>query len=148
MGSRRNKIQWRKCRHTVCRVSSLKIEQEKPLTKEGRGARRDVGEKNEPTKYLRWNGTICVNRSRVLAGPICPLFMPVVENDTATEHDYLDEDEKLNLVQLTSRRHILVFYWLVVLLAVPFWWKATSIERQSVPEERVKEQTGRPVRIG
>ena len=74
--------------------------------------------------------------------------MPVVENDTATEHDYLDEDEKLNLVQLTSRRHILVFYWLVVLLAVPFWWKATSIERQSVPEERVKEQTGRPVRIG
>jgi len=64
------------------------------------------------------------------------------------EHDYSDEDENLGLSQQTSRRYILIFYWVVVLLVVPYWWKATSIERQSIPEERVKEQTGRLVRIG
>ena len=64
------------------------------------------------------------------------------------EHDYSDEDENLGLSQQTSRRYILVFYWVVVLLVVPHWWKSTSIERQSIPEERVKEQSGRLVRIG
>lgn len=63
------------------------------------------------------------------------------------EHDYSDEDQRMELTQQTSRRYILIFYWAVVLLAVPFWWKTTSIERQSIPERRVKEQTGRLVCI-
>ena len=59
--------------------------------------------------------------------------------------DYNDEDERLEAVQKSSRRHILVFYWIVAILAVPFWWGMTSIQRLSIPEARVQEQSGRRV---
>ncbi|KAJ8473648.1 hypothetical protein ONZ51_g7739 [Trametes cubensis] len=51
-----------------------------------------------------------------------------------------------------TRRLIIASYWIVVLLAVPLWWKATSIERLSLPTSRVYAQRGRelnfPVEVG
>ena len=42
-----------------------------------------------------------------------------------------------------ARRSIIASYFLVILLALPLWWKTTSIERQALPVSRVSEQTGR-----
>ncbi|KAH9899174.1 phosphatidylinositol-glycan biosynthesis class S protein-domain-containing protein [Cubamyces lactineus] len=51
-----------------------------------------------------------------------------------------------------TRRLIIASYWIVVLLAVPLWWKTTSIERLSLPTSRVYAQRGRelnfPVEVG
>ncbi|KAI0828705.1 phosphatidylinositol-glycan biosynthesis class S protein [Trametes gibbosa] len=42
-----------------------------------------------------------------------------------------------------TRRLIIASYWAVVLLAVPLWWKSTSIERLSLPTSRVHAQRSR-----
>ncbi|KAI0763472.1 phosphatidylinositol-glycan biosynthesis class S protein-domain-containing protein [Trametes elegans] len=42
-----------------------------------------------------------------------------------------------------TRRLIIASYWLVVLLAVPLWWKTTSIERLALPASRVHAQRNR-----
>ncbi|KAI0355923.1 hypothetical protein OH77DRAFT_1511316 [Trametes cingulata] len=42
-----------------------------------------------------------------------------------------------------TRRLIIASYWAVVLLAIPLWWKTTSIERLSLPASRVYAQRGR-----
>ncbi|KAH7923098.1 hypothetical protein BV22DRAFT_1069392 [Leucogyrophana mollusca] len=39
-----------------------------------------------------------------------------------------------------TRRLILGSYWVVILLALPFWWYTTSIERLSLPADRVRSQ--------
>ena len=41
------------------------------------------------------------------------------------------------------RRSIIASYFLVILLALPLWWKTTSIERQALPVSHVFEQTKR-----
>lgn len=53
----------------------------------------------------------------------------------------------LSFESLWSRRRIIASYWLVVLLAVPLWWKATSIDRLSLPENRVRGLSGKEVRL-
>ncbi|KAH9852297.1 phosphatidylinositol-glycan biosynthesis class S protein [Lenzites betulinus] len=42
-----------------------------------------------------------------------------------------------------TRRLIIASYWAVILLAIPLWWKATSIERLSLPTSRVNAQHSR-----
>ncbi|KAG8903955.1 GPI transamidase component [Tulasnella sp. 403] len=37
-----------------------------------------------------------------------------------------------------TRLTIVLWYWLVILLGVPLWWKTTSIERLSLPKERME----------
>ncbi|KAF8649614.1 hypothetical protein AX16_005704 [Volvariella volvacea WC 439] len=37
-----------------------------------------------------------------------------------------------------TRRLIIASYWLVILAAVPLWWRTTSIERLSLPTSRVR----------
>ncbi|KAJ3484833.1 hypothetical protein NLI96_g5363 [Meripilus lineatus] len=51
----------------------------------------------------------------------------------------------LSFESLWSRRRIIASYWLVVLLAVPLWWKATSIDRLSLPENRVRGLSGKEI---
>lgn len=41
------------------------------------------------------------------------------------------------------RRFILIAYWAVIILALPLWWKTTSIERLSLPSSRVQSQAGK-----
>lgn len=48
------------------------------------------------------------------------------------------EDDIIELSQKTTRGYILSFFWVVIILAIPFWWNATSIERLSIPEGRVR----------
>ena len=45
-----------------------------------------------------------------------------------------------------NRRRIIGAYWVVVLLAIPLWWKTTSIDRLSLPESRVRSLSGKQVR--
>ncbi|KAI1784545.1 phosphatidylinositol-glycan biosynthesis class S protein [Ganoderma leucocontextum] len=47
--------------------------------------------------------------------------------------------------QTRTRRYIIVSYWLVILLAIPLWWKTTSIDRLSLPASRVYGQRKREV---
>ncbi|TFK49083.1 hypothetical protein OE88DRAFT_1663454 [Heliocybe sulcata] len=43
------------------------------------------------------------------------------------------------------RRCILAAYWLLILLAVPAWWRTTSIERLSLPTSQVLKQAKREI---
>ncbi|PFH49350.1 hypothetical protein AMATHDRAFT_147864 [Amanita thiersii Skay4041] len=45
------------------------------------------------------------------------------------------------------RRSIIASYWLVILLAVPLWWRTTSIERLSLPTSRVASQSESYLRL-
>lgn len=48
------------------------------------------------------------------------------------------DTSKLAFESIFTRRRIVASYWLVILLAIPLWWKATSIDRLSLPESRVR----------
>ncbi|EIN08399.1 hypothetical protein PUNSTDRAFT_103264 [Punctularia strigosozonata HHB-11173 SS5] len=41
------------------------------------------------------------------------------------------------LITTVTRPRILASYWAIILLAVPLWWWATSIERLSLPEDEI-----------
>ena len=53
---------------------------------------------------------------------------------------------KITFESVSNRRRIIASYWLVVLLAIPLWWKTTSIDRLSLPESRVHGLSGKQVR--
>ncbi|RDX43117.1 hypothetical protein OH76DRAFT_1410447, partial [Lentinus brumalis] len=44
-----------------------------------------------------------------------------------------------------TRRYIIASYWLVVILAIPLWWKTTSIERLALPASRVHAASRREI---
>ncbi|KAG6831710.1 hypothetical protein H0H87_004367 [Tephrocybe sp. NHM501043] len=50
------------------------------------------------------------------------------------------------------RRSIIAAYWAIIILALPLWWRTTSIERLALPSSRVVEQARHslriPIRIG
>ncbi|KAH7907289.1 phosphatidylinositol-glycan biosynthesis class S protein-domain-containing protein [Hygrophoropsis aurantiaca] len=46
-----------------------------------------------------------------------------------------------------TRRYILASYWVIILLAIPFWWHTTSIERLSLPADRVRSQLNQELRF-
>ncbi|TCD70687.1 GPI transamidase component [Steccherinum ochraceum] len=43
----------------------------------------------------------------------------------------------LSFESIFTRRRIVISYWLVILFAIPIWWKTTSIDRLSLPESQV-----------
>ncbi|KIM70752.1 hypothetical protein SCLCIDRAFT_1206925 [Scleroderma citrinum Foug A] len=55
----------------------------------------------------------------------------------------LKDPQTLSFQRPTIRRLILASYWLVILIAVPFWWRLTSIERRALPSNRVHSQLER-----
>lgn len=55
----------------------------------------------------------------------------------------LKDPQTLSFQRPTIRRLILASYWLVILIAVPFWWRLTSIERRALPSNRVHPQLER-----
>lgn len=55
------------------------------------------------------------------------------------------DPSKLTFETVPNRRRIIASYWLIVLLAIPLWWKTTSIDRLSLPESRVKGLSGKHV---
>lgn len=52
---------------------------------------------------------------------------------------------KITFETVSNRRRIIASYWLVVLFAIPLWWKTTSIDRLSLPESRVHGFVGKQV---
>ena len=44
---------------------------------------------------------------------------------------------KLFFQSTTTRRRIIASYWVVIILAIPIWWRITSIDRLSLPVSRV-----------
>lgn len=42
------------------------------------------------------------------------------------------------LVDLTSRRIIVLSFWAILLLGLPFWWYTTTIERLTLPKGQVE----------
>ena len=46
---------------------------------------------------------------------------------------------------IRTRRYIIASYWLIVIFAIPLWWKTTSIERLALPASRVHAQSKREV---
>ena len=57
------------------------------------------------------------------------------------------DPSKLPFESVGTRRRIIASYWLVVLLSIPLWWKATSIERLSLPGHRVGTLDGQDVGV-
>ena len=55
------------------------------------------------------------------------------------------DPSKLPFESTRTRRWIVASYWAVILLAVPLWWKITSIDRLSLPESRVRAIVDRTV---
>ncbi|KAF7426157.1 GPI transamidase component [Pleurotus ostreatus] len=45
------------------------------------------------------------------------------------------------------RRTIIASYWIIIILALPLWWKTTSIERLSLPSSRVRNQASKALRL-
>ncbi|KAG9221676.1 hypothetical protein CCMSSC00406_0005589 [Pleurotus cornucopiae] len=45
------------------------------------------------------------------------------------------------------RRTIIASYWIIIILALPLWWKTTSIERLSLPSSRVRNQASKELRL-
>ena len=52
---------------------------------------------------------------------------------------------KLTFETVPNRRRIIAAYWLVVILALPLWWKTTSIDRLSLPESKLRGLSGKEV---
>lgn len=66
-------------------------------------------------------------------------------NTDPARNDQNAEDDSVEQSNKPTRLYILGFFWAVIILAVPFWWNATSIERLSIPEGRVRSLEGRKV---
>ena len=54
---------------------------------------------------------------------------------------------KLVFESVWNRRRIIASYWVVILVALPLWWKTTSIERLGLPASRVKTLDEKEVRL-
>ncbi|KIL00321.1 hypothetical protein PAXRUDRAFT_29893 [Paxillus rubicundulus Ve08.2h10] len=61
---------------------------------------------------------------------------------TTTNHG-LKEPQKLCFETARTRRLVLGSYWTIIILAFPFWWNLTSIERIALPSYRVRAQLDR-----
>jgi GPI-anchor transamidase subunit S len=42
------------------------------------------------------------------------------------------------LVDLASRRILVLSFWAILLLGLPFWWHTTTIERLALPKGQVE----------
>ncbi|KAI0078298.1 hypothetical protein K474DRAFT_1641640 [Panus rudis PR-1116 ss-1] len=60
-----------------------------------------------------------------------------VQQPEASEPAHIDPS-KLTFESPWTRRRIIACYWAVIILALPLWWKLTSIERLALPEAQVK----------
>lgn len=52
----------------------------------------------------------------------------------------LKEPQRLPFESPKIRRLVLGSYWTIIILALPFWWRLTSIERIALPSVRVRTQ--------
>ena len=70
------------------------------------------------------------------------------QNTTQTEgqENAPKDPSKLTFESAFTRRRILAAYWLVILLAIPLWWRYTSISRLSLPESRIQSLAAKQVR--
>lgn len=55
----------------------------------------------------------------------------------------LKEPQRLPFESPKIRRLVLGSYWTIIILALPFWWRLTSIERIALPSVRVRTQLDR-----
>ncbi|KAF8552084.1 hypothetical protein OG21DRAFT_1511940 [Imleria badia] len=55
----------------------------------------------------------------------------------------LKEPQRLPFESPKIRRLVLGAYWTIIILALPFWWRLTSIERIALPSDRVSAQLDR-----
>jgi phosphatidylinositol glycan class S len=55
------------------------------------------------------------------------------------------DPRKLSFERDWIRRTILASYWIVIILAFPFWWRLTSIERLALPTSQVGLQVQRNI---
>ncbi|KAG8216867.1 phosphatidylinositol-glycan biosynthesis class S protein-domain-containing protein [Butyriboletus roseoflavus] len=57
----------------------------------------------------------------------------------------LKEPQRLPFESAKIRRLVLGSYWTIIILALPFWWRLTSIERIALPSVRVRAQLERKI---
>lgn len=55
----------------------------------------------------------------------------------------LKEPQRLPFESAKIRRLVLCSYWTIIILALPFWWRLTSIERIALPSVHVRAQLER-----
>ncbi|KAG6335447.1 hypothetical protein ID866_3646 [Astraeus odoratus] len=65
------------------------------------------------------------------------------QSASSTSFHNLKDPNTLNFQRPVNRRLILASYWIVIFLAIPFWWRLTSIERKGLPSTRVHSQLER-----
>jgi len=61
-------------------------------------------------------------------------------NSDAFSSSGLKDPRKLSFERVGVRRAVLASYWAVIILAFPFWWHLTSIERLALPTSQVRTQ--------
>ncbi|OAX42620.1 hypothetical protein K503DRAFT_826775 [Rhizopogon vinicolor AM-OR11-026] len=61
-------------------------------------------------------------------------------NSAAFASSGLKDPRKINFERNWVRRAVLASYWVVIVLAFPFWWHLTSIERLALPTSQVRTQ--------
>ncbi|KAL1677982.1 phosphatidylinositol-glycan biosynthesis class S protein-domain-containing protein [Schizophyllum commune] len=57
--------------------------------------------------------------------------------DASPHDDSLKDPSKIHYQANHVRRLIIASYWLVIVLALPLWWRTTSIERLGLPQGRI-----------
>ena len=70
-------------------------------------------------------------------------FQTSNSDDSSMPTNY--EVPQLSFQSTTTRRGILISYWVVILAALPLWWYTTAIERLSLPRGKVENVVGRKV---
>ncbi|KAJ8586391.1 hypothetical protein M405DRAFT_795638 [Rhizopogon salebrosus TDB-379] len=61
-------------------------------------------------------------------------------NSVAFSSSGLKDPRKISFERDWVRRAVLASYWVVIILAFPFWWHLTSIERLALPTSQVRTQ--------
>lgn len=67
--------------------------------------------------------------------------------NTATAESRFRDPSSIFFQYNSIRRWIIASYWIIIALAVPLWWKATSIERLALPTSEVYSQAQKKLKI-
>ncbi|EIW78395.1 hypothetical protein CONPUDRAFT_167417 [Coniophora puteana RWD-64-598 SS2] len=63
-----------------------------------------------------------------------------MDTQPGSDTSKVKDPSRLTYENVQTRWFVLSSYWIVIILALPFWWRTTSIERLSLPSHRIRAQ--------